>query len=391
MQPLTAGEIDWISTHINDDPLKLRLKYHADHRATELITQIECRRKASAKLSDTLACKEFIFPSGLAAEQSTSDRLAAEHASMIDAGSTLLDMTCGLGIDVFHCAAKASSVTAIELNPDTCDAARINSRVLGHDNIELINADSIEWLRDNANRHFDYIFIDPARRGDNGRRLYALSDCNPDVIASLEMLTSRCTTLIIKASPMLDVTAVMREIGHPCDVIVLGTQRECKELVIRVPGSGTVEAVTLGDNRRNSFAFQPAEEAGMTVETGMPTPGQYLLEPYPSMMKAGGFNTLANRLKIHKLNHNSHLYFDDRIPGQFPGRAYRIIESQPFGKSSMKALAARHKAMSVTTRNFPMQAAELSKKMKLKESATKSLFATNGPDGPVLIVAERIG
>lgn len=390
MQPLTAREIEWISDHINDDPLKLRLKYHTDPRAAELITQIECRRKASNKLSDTLACKEFIFPSALAAEQSTSDRLAAEHASMIADGATLLDMTCGLGIDVFHCAAKASSVTAVELNPSTVEAAIINSRVLGHDNIEVINADSIEWLREKSDRRFDYIFIDPARRGENGRRLYALSDCSPDVIASLDLLTSRCQTLIIKASPMLDVTAVIREVGRPCDVIVLGTQRECKEVVIRIPGLGTVEAVTLGPDWRNSFSFRPEVETETTAETGTPTEGQYLLEPYASMMKAGGFNALANRLNICKLSPNSHLYFSDNIPENFPGRVYRIVETAPFGKSAMKELAKRHSAMSVTTRNFPMPAAELSKKMKLKENASKSLFATTGPEGPVLIVAERI-
>lgn len=368
----------------------LRLKYSKDTRKSELITQIECRRKAASKLKHTLLSPRFIFPSTLSAEQSTSDRLAEEHSSMIAVGATLLDMTCGLGIDVFHCAEKAVSVTAVEINGTTCEAAVINAHELGYDNIEFINADSVEWLRSNRDRRFDYIFIDPARRGTEGQRLFALADCNPDVIASLDLLTSRCSTLIIKASPMLDVTAVRREVRRPCDIVVIGTQRECKELVIVVPGTGKVEAVTLGDNFRVSFGYRPEDEADTAVTTGTPTAGQYLLEPYPATMKAGGFNTLGSRFNALKLHPNTHLYFSDSIPDNFPGRVFEIIESVPFNKHYMKELATRHKAMSVTARNFPLQAAQLSKKMKLKENSSKSLFAATGPDGPLLIVGNRL-
>ena len=131
---------------MKEDFNRLRLKYHGDAAMMADILQRECRGKTAAKLPITLQCENFIFPSLALAEMSTSDVVAEIHASLIPDGAKVLDMTCGLGIDTFHFAEKATEVTAIELDHDAYLAARHNAEALNLKNIRIIEGDSIEWL-----------------------------------------------------------------------------------------------------------------------------------------------------------------------------------------------------------------------------------------------------
>ena len=175
----------WVRTNANADPMALRLKYAGkkdsfDYRGA--ITQIECRRKFGRKLQQTLASfADFYFPSVLSGEQASSDLLAEYHASLVPEGVSVVDFTSGLGIDALHMARRAASVVAVERNPDLNDALRYNAKGLHlEDNIETVCDDCVEFIDACiANgRRFDIGFIDPARRGTDGERLYALSECS---------------------------------------------------------------------------------------------------------------------------------------------------------------------------------------------------------------------
>ena len=193
---LTDDLYQWICEHRNDDPSKLRLRLHKQ-LTPELdfaLLQIECRRKAAKQLPDTLANQRFVFPTTLSAEQCTSDLLAQFHSTLVDDGLKLIDLTSGLGIDVFHFAHKANSITAVELNPVVADALSVNAQTLGLDNVSVVNGGCVEYVA-NCHEHYDVAFIDPARRGANGQRLFALSDCDPDVTAMLPSLFLRTITL----------------------------------------------------------------------------------------------------------------------------------------------------------------------------------------------------
>ncbi len=386
MRRLTDLDIEFIERHLNDDPIKLRLKHHGDDNLMFLVDQIECRRRTASKLNATLKNRHFIFPDTLAAEQSTSDTLASFHASLIPTGATVLDMTCGLGIDAFHCANRASSVTAIDIDRNKATAASINAMSLGCRNVEVICADSVEWLK-SGNRKFDVIFIDPARRGDNGQRLYALTDCKPDITACLDLLLSRCGKLIVKASPMLDISAVRKEIGLPCDIIAVGSPRECKELDIIIPGNDILNAVTIFKDG-SSQDFSTKDDGHKTkTKYGEPSPGMFLYEPYPAVMKAGIITHLSSRFSfLEKLHANTHLYVSHDGIDTFPGKRYRILDVTDFNKRAMKTLSATYPRMSVTTRNFPLSAKELSHRMKLHENSMTILFGATSQSGPKLIV-----
>lgn len=372
---------------MSDDPGRLRLKY-GHNRANEIL-QIECRRKYEAKLGAALkADPQFLFPTALSGEQSTSCRLADFHASMIGKGWKVADLTAGLGIDAMAIARHIGTqgyVMAIERDETVADALRHNARMI--DNLEVACSDCRTLLDIWASEgmQFDCIFIDPARRDNAGGRVYALDKCEPDVVEMLPLLRTVTKRLIIKASPMLDISHTLSLLPEAVKVTVLGTPTECKELDITCEfcrkeyNEPHIEAVTLGQDIDSRFTFTRGEEASATAGYGIPQPGDYILDPYPSVMKAAPFRLLAERYGLSKPAANTQLWYGHSVPDRFPGRAFEVEEVLPFMSKHIKRYSSRYPRMSVTTRNFDISAEALRTKLGVKDGSGR-LFAITGAD-----------
>lgn len=380
----------WIDDRRDEDPARLRLRHGSD-RALEIL-QLESRRRFGTKLAVTLARNpRFVFPTALSGEQSTSDALATYHISLIEPGSRVLDLTAGLGIDTMAMASKAASVTAVEIDTDVADALRLNASAVAN-NVEVVCDDCRNYLARciASDRKFDVIFIDPARRSDTGSRTYALEDCSPDVVGLLPDLLHVAPKVIIKASPMLDISHSLRVLKHVERVIVLGTTTECKELDFiiseNVPADTdtdaiTIEAVTvLGTDNYSTFTFTRRQESEATVSTGVPHPGQYILDPYPAVMKAGGMKLLGSRYGLYKLAANTHVWYGNDIPLGFPGRAYKVVETLPYASKHLKRYKSAHPRISVTARNCDITADALRAKLGVKDGPGR-LFAVSDTGG----------
>lgn len=405
MKELSEETRRWIDLHKGDDTIKLRLRYHGDKEKTDAIMQIECRRKAASKLAETLArCDSFLFPTSLSAEQSTSDRLARFHSTLLGDPGKLLDMTCGLAIDAFHAAEAGMEVTAIDINPEVAETAAINARALGLDNFTVIAADSAEWLAAQSNdTKFSCIFIDPARRGAHGEKLVTLSLCSPDVEALLPLMLRHSPRIVIKASPMLDISLTLRRlsaIAAPLNagvsrIMAIGNLRECKELVIIIEQGYTDKtsetALTLlADGKENRWEINSDEYLQPLLRSAMPESGMWLYEPYPSVMKLGKWdNLLCQWPEAHQLNPNTHLFVSTTHLPDFPGEKFRIIEVTAPGSKMLKELAGKYKGANITTRNFTMTAPQLMSKLKMKQSDEIRIFGVRAGEGkgvPLLIV-----
>ena len=367
---------------------RMRLAAAGDKPRLHEILQMEMRRKHASKLHDTLTCADFEFPDSLSGEQATADDIAEIHLSLIDSGDEVLDMTCGLGIDAFHLARKASSVTACEMKSALVEAARRNASALGLNNMEIVEGDSVRWLSE-SDRKFDTIFIDPARRSISGGRLYALSDCQPDVTAILPLLRERSRRLVVKASPMLDVSRTIEEMGGDADIMLCGTPTECKELVAIVPGNGTITAVTTGGIK---FSFKRDDELSAIPASSCPYAGETLYEPYPAVMKSGGLKLLSTRFNLAKAAPDTHLYSGDADVA-FPGQRYGVDAVEHFDKrgiKSVKQLAAGQAEVAV--RNFGMTAEDLRKRIGvIRESGPMRVYGMRDSEGNrMLVVTHRI-
>lgn len=391
----------WVEKHSGDDPAKLRLKYPlaADGIDYPLaITQIECRRKFSKKLRETLSqWPHFLFPSRLAGEQSTSDVLAAYHASLVIEGDSMLDMTAGLGIDALHCSYRCSSVTAIERNPDTAAALESNVCMTGRDNITVKCYDSREYLGSDDMKPTGTVFIDPARRSADGARVFALSDCEPDVTALLGQLSSLCRRVVIKMSPMLDISHTVSSLGGCSEIIAVGNTTECKELVAvknfgenADPAVTTIRSVTMVSDGMITFDFTAEEEHQAPMPScSVPYEGSYLYEPYPAMMKAGAVKLLAERYGLDMLHPNTRLYHSLGTVTGFPGEIFRIERVIDFASKHIKRLHKEYPSLLVTTRNFGMTAEALRRKLGVRDGGDIRLFGVTDRGGKRLMIIGR--
>lgn len=382
----------WIDAHKNDDVAKLRLKYGAS-RSFEIL-QIECRRKYASKLSETLRdTPEFIFPTALSGEQSTSDSLAKYHASLIKQGDRIADLTAGLGIDAMAMAKKsgeAGHVVCVERDENVADALRHNA--VTYTNIEVINSDCRTlldiWAKEGM--VFDVVFIDPARRAADGGRVFALNQCEPDVVEMMPLLKKITKKLIVKASPMLDIAHTLNLVPTASQLIVLGTTVECKELDIicdfthESPTSTEIKAVTIGKGVHNTYIFTRAEEVAATPQFGLPKADGYIYDPYPAIMKAAPFKLLCTG-EAKAIGPNTHLWYSDSPVQHFPGREYKILEILPYMSKHIKRYAVRYPKISVTARNFDMNSDTLRAKLKVKDGPNR-LFAVTSYNGQKLMI-----
>ena len=385
---------EWIDAHRSDDPAKLRLKYGRD-RADEIL-QIECRRKYANKLGETLRDNpHFLFPTALSGEQATSDRLARYHASMFRPGQKVVDLTSGLGIDAMAVARRVGEmgqVVAVERDEAVADALRQNSEKIG--NVEVICSDCRTlldvWAREGM--HFDAAFIDPARRSSDGGRVFALDQCEPDVVAMLPLLRKIASRLFIKASPMLDITHTLSLLPEAAEVVALGTPTECKELDIicnleHAPsGEVKIKAVTLGPDVHSEFKFTRAEDATATVEFGIPKVGDYVYDPYPAVMKAAPFKLLGQRFGLKKLANNTQLWCSDKAVDGFPGRRFKVTEILPYMSKHIKRYASAHPQINVTARNFDIASDALRAKLKVRDGGSERLFAVTAFNQQKLLI-----
>lgn len=383
-------DFEWVGEHISDDPARLRLKYGRE-RARDIL-QIEMRRKHSAKFAETLRENpEFVFPTALSAEQATSNRLAGFHATLIEDGDRVADLTAGLGIDAASLARRAELVVAIERNEELAKAllanysSRSNIRTVCGDCREVVK----QWLEEGV--RFDALFIDPARRDTAGGRVFALRGCEPDVVEMLPDLMQIAPKLIIKASPMLDITHSIGELSPwVAEVISLGTTTECKELdfICRNPNDAEepiIRAVTISAGGIEGFEFKRSQEVAAAVRFGVPKAGDYVYDPYPSVMKAAPAKLIGERYNLVKLGSNTHLWFSSELVDDFPGQIFKAEEVLPYMSKHIKRYSSRYPRVSVTARNFDISAEALKAKLKTQDGPLR-LFAVNAFDGRKLLI-----
>ena len=395
MEDFTDIDWLWIDANLNEDVSRLRLKHGSDRKRMFEIVQIDCRQRNRRKLAETLRrYPRFVFDSTLAGEQSTSDLLARFHASLVRSGDKVLDMTGGLGIDALHLAEAGAEVLMAELDEHRASCARHNVRLLESGNLSAVCGDSVELLKGCADDSFDVIYIDPARRGEHGERLYALSQCRPDVTVLLDEMLRVAPTVIIKASPMLDITQIRRELHSISEIVSVGTRDECKEVDIICRRDRNddchLRAVTiLSDGQISEFKLVEPYES-IAPGYALPKVGGYIYEPYPAVAKLNVGQGICSQTGVRQIAANTHFYVSDCFNDLFPGQGYEITDLRVMSKRTLKELAQKYPRLDVTTRNFPMTAAELTKRMKVKPSGIIRLLACKDSGGEnLLIVCHR--
>ena len=387
---IDEATLAFIKEHRNDDVRSLALQAtrypQVDMRVAA--TQIEGRRLASTKLPAWAAVEGIVYPVRLSMEQCSSEATANYKASLVN-GERLADLTGGFGIDCSYMAEQFNEVTYIERNAELCRIAKHNFALLSKP-IRVVNADSEEALAELP--HQDWIFVDPARRDRGGNKVVSLSDCEPDVCRLEELLMKKAARVMIKCSPMLDISQAIRELHSVSEVHVVAVNNECKELLLILGGESTKEipihAINLQGGHTQQFAYTAEQEAEASC-TYAAVIGTYLYEPNSALMKAGCYRLPAERFGLTKLHRNTHLYTSDTLISDFPGRIFQVERVCGFGKRELKALGIRQANLAV--RNFPEHVDNLKKRLKISDGGAHYLFATTLDDETkTLVVCTKV-
>ncbi len=376
----------FILEHRGDDVRKLALQA-ARYPGVDMrvaVTQIEGWQHAVTKLPEWAAVDGLLYPQRISMEQCSSSQTAAYKASLMS-GAVFADLTGGFGIDSSYVSRGFSEAYYIERNPELCAIAEYNFSLMGLDNIKVLNGNSEEVVQ--GLPHCDWIFLDPARRDGAGKKVVALADCEPDVAALRQLLLQKARRVMVKCSPMLDITAACRQLGCVAEVHTVAVNNECKELLFILTDDATdvprVCCVNIVNGSAQTFTFSMNDtpEAGYAAEVGA-----FLYEPNAAIQKAGCHSSLATSYAVQKLHRNSNLYTSDALAAQFPGRTFKVTGVAGFSKNELKMLLGDLKRANLTVRNFPDTVQQLRKRLKLSEGGDIYLFATTLADGRKVLV-----
>ena len=370
----------------------------SDEQFRFMLQQIEGRQRTQEKLPSFAKIDDWWYPPRLACEQCSSEitaRYKATHiiSQLLHSKYTLVDLTGGYGVDTYFMSENAQEVHYVERNDELCRIATHNF-LKSRPQISIHNTDSVSFLH--SMHPCDVIYIDPARRDTHGGKVFKLEDCEPDITKILDLLFAKSKLLIIKLSPMLDISAALKSINIPCTINILAVRNEVKEILICIQHNqeqvNQIRAINLNSNEtldnKQEIKFTQEEEKEAICKvydkqnSELLKEGTYIYEPNAAIIKAGAYKLVAIRYDLCKMGTNTHLYFSDKLVIDFPGRVWKLISTDIKKQKDIRA--------NIMTRNYPLSPDQLRKKLKIKDDDTHTIIGARLGDKPTLLLAKRI-
>lgn len=429
------------------------------------VNTIEGRRRLRKKLPEWVARTGLVYPSSLCAEQCSSSDTARYKASIVQrifneyvgtvasmvgdpcrtTGSAtenkmvtelakvtipsrgkVADLTGGLGVDSWAFSEVAEEVLYNEMNPALAAAARHNFKALGVTNIFIKNSEATSDSLKDIFGDFrpDVIFLDPARRDSAGKKVFLLEDCSPDVLKILPELFGISRFVLLKLSPMADITMAVERLDRTYEeylekasgkgwngqwvreVHVVASGGECKELLILLDGEWNEGYSLTCREDGKTLTFKPEEITKAKTRYPDSTFARIIFEPGKSLTKAGVSNAICERFGLVKLARFTHLYTISEplsdseseqrtAPLKDFGKVFYVKEILPLNKSSMKDVGKRYPHSEVSAKNIPMSSDELRTRLKVKSGDDAHIFGvrieTPYNEDNYLIVTEPSG
>lgn len=354
----------------------------------EIIEQIEAKKKCKNKLATWFQTKNIYYPNKLNIEQ-TSSEVTAQYKSKLIKGNSLIDITGGFGVDCLYFSKHFKKIVHCELDKHLSDIVKHNYSQLGIFNIDTQNIDGIQFLKEN-NKPVDWIYADPSRRHDSKGKVFFLNDCLPNIPSQLDTIFNYTKNVMIKTSPLLDLTIGINELNYVKSIHIVAINNEVKEILWILEKDFldeiSVKTVNIFKEEVIAFDFLLNDEKKYSSEFSLPL--TYLYEPNAAILKAGAFNTITQQFEVFKLHKNSHLYTSQKLI-DFSGRRFKIEDVLPYNIKGLKKVGL--KKANITTRNFPESVQQLRKKLNIKDGGEKYLFfTTDKDDSRIVIITSKV-
>ena len=380
---------------VNDLALQRnKYKHLSDAEWHWFLQQIEGRERTADKLPTFASIPDWWYPVRLSCEQCSSELTARYKASLLSPlalgegkEERFLDLTGGYGVDTYFLSEQFIHTDYVEQNEELCRIAAHNFALSQKSKVErqklsiaIHNTTAEDFLLSSpcGEAGWGLIFLDPARRDSHGSKVFRIEDCTPNVVELLPTLLAHSKRLLIKLSPMLDLTQAVTSLSQVnWDIHIVAIKNEVKEVLLLSGGTGQIITIDLAQ-KDQAFVFTREEEqhCGLDIRDGKLA--NYLYEPNAAILKAGAYKLVAQRFGLHKLDVNTHLYTSRQFIENFPGRVWRITEKQNL------------KQANVFTRNYPLTPEQLKKKLHLRDGGTAFVIGCRVAGKPTLLYAERV-
>ena len=380
---------------VNDLALQRnKYKHLSDAEWHWFLQQIEGRERTADKLPTFASIPDWWYPVRLSCEQCSSELTARYKASLLSPlalgegkEERFLDLTGGYGVDTYFLSEQFIHTDYVEQNEELCRIAAHNFALSQKSKVErqklsiaIHNTTAEDFLLSSpcGEAGWGLIFLDPARRDSHGSKVFRLEDCTPNVVELLPTLLAHSKRLLIKLSPMLDLTQAVTCLSQVnWDIHIVAIKNEVKEVLLLSGGTGQITTIDLAQ-KDQAFVFTREEEqhCGLDIRDGKLA--NYLYEPNAAILKAGAYKLVAQRFGLYKLDVNTHLYTSRQFIENFPGRVWRITEKQNL------------KQANVLTRNYPLTPEQLKKKLHLRDGGTAFVIGCRVAGKPTLLYAERV-
>ena len=372
-----------ISDYQNHDPesLAFKLSGRKDGLSRAIVEQVACRQKAKQKIPGWLT-DDILFDK-TALEQASSEATSRYKATFdICKGHAAIDITGGLGVDAIAMSANFAVFHYVDQNPVMCLIASHNFERLHRPYIIVSNNDGLEELRKFPDYFFDLIYADPSRR-IGGRRVISLRNSVPDIPGNLDLLKKKANHILLKLSPVMDLTDTIRLLPGISLIDVVSYEGECRELLVvldsnrkKPANSVTIRATML--NGGGNVIHQLERSAVEHLHSETKPVGKYLYYPDPAFTKAEMLDDLCQSANISRI-HASVIYLtSDVYLSSFPGKIYQMIRVLPSKTSGVVSYLKSNDILfaNIITRGFPEKPDTVYKRLKLKQGGNDYLFFT---------------
>ena len=254
----------FITENLKTDITKLILKGSpfSDVSIQELANQIVSKQKSEYKLASWFITAQIYYPSKITIEQTSSEHTASYKSNLVS-GASIIDITGGFGIDCFYFSKQFKAVTHCEINTELSTIVAHNFKQLKINNITTFSGDALDFLRSTKEK-FDFIYIDPSRRDAVKGKVFLLQDCVPNVPENIDFVFSKTNQILIKTSPILDITSAINELKFIKEVHVVAVHNEVKELLFLLDKKHSkaieIKTINIGKNQIKTFDFKYKED-----------------------------------------------------------------------------------------------------------------------------------
>ncbi|MBI3259418.1 MAG: class I SAM-dependent methyltransferase [Ignavibacteriae bacterium] len=350
--PLTPSVIDSLRKLFPDTP------YEIIYEAIDIAQgTIHARQsgKFSEKYSDWLFTKQTF-------EQSTSDIIAANHASKFENCESVLELCTGSGIDTFALASTQKAVTTIESDKDIAALAGRNFHLKENTTITLLEGKAEDIVPQLLTKtKFEGIWADPSRRTSEGKRKsLSAKDYQPDL--NWIMNISHNGIMGIKISPAL----TLEQLPDGWVREWIGYKNECREQILW-KNTGICEGtVSLVD--KNAI-WRPMHKKVSPFDILISlNDAQFLVEPNSCLIRCGYLAEFYQNSNIGLFDHRIGYGISNKQPPDSPFLStFEIIECLPFNYKLLQKRITElgwDKETEIKKRGFPELPDEVRRKLR---------------------------